>query len=90
MTEAPYRNDPQEAVAAAIDAAEEMKGPVTDEASPKPRLLVENCNPDVTVATVRDVLAEAGGYYNRGGPVRLAFDQSSEGRRRPNLDAAMD
>jgi prophage regulatory protein len=34
----------------------------------KPRLLVENCNPDETVARVRDVLADAGGLYDRGVP----------------------
>jgi hypothetical protein len=45
----------------------------------KPRLLVENCNPDHTVAALRDVLSEAGSLYGRGVPVRLAFDQIKQG-----------
>jgi hypothetical protein len=45
----------------------------------KQRLLVENCNPDETVTRVRDALAAAGGLYDRGVPVRLAFDQTLRG-----------
>ena len=45
----------------------------------KPRLLIENCNPDQTVAALRDILAAAGGLYDRGVPVRLAFDQIQRG-----------
>jgi hypothetical protein len=41
----------------------------------KPRLLIEDCAPDRTVAALRDILAAAGGVYDRGLPVRLAFDQ---------------
>ena len=48
-------------------------------AGEKPRLLVENCNPDQTVAALRDLLAGAGGLYDRGVPVRLAFDQIQRG-----------
>jgi hypothetical protein len=45
----------------------------------KPRLLVENCSPDQTVVALRDILAAAGGLYDRGVPVRLAFDQMQGG-----------
>src|SRR5262249_7812328 len=45
----------------------------------KPRLLIENCDPDRTVGRLRDILAEAGGLYDRGLPVRLAFDQIPRG-----------
>jgi hypothetical protein len=45
----------------------------------KPRLLVENPSPDQTVAALRDRLASAGGLYDRGVPVRLAFDQIQRG-----------
>ena len=41
MNDAEHRIDPEEAVAAAIDAAEEVDDPVADEAPEKPRLLVE-------------------------------------------------
>ena len=41
--------------------------------------MVENCNPDQTVAALRDLLAGAGGLYDRGVPVRLAFDQIQRG-----------
>jgi hypothetical protein len=58
--------------ATAIDGATEIP-------AEKPRLLVENCNPDETVARVRDALAAAGGLYDRGVPVRLAFDQTLRG-----------
>jgi hypothetical protein len=42
-------------------------------------LLIENCNPHRTVAGLRDILAAAGGLYDRGVPVRLAFDQMQRG-----------
>jgi hypothetical protein len=45
----------------------------------KPRLLVESCSPDQTVAALRDLLAGADGLYDRGVPVRLAFDQIQNG-----------
>ena len=45
----------------------------------KPRLLIEDSNPDRTVAALRDILAAAGGLYERGLPVRLAFDQMQQG-----------
>ena len=45
----------------------------------KPRLLVEDCNPDRTVSALRDIVAKVGGLYDRGVPVRLAFDQMQRG-----------
>jgi hypothetical protein len=74
-----YRVGPEEEVVNAIDAAEEIQDPAAEEAPQKPRLLVESSNPDVTVARVRDVLAEGEELYDRGGPVRLVFDQNLKG-----------
>jgi len=79
MNDAEYRIDPEEAVAAAIDGADEVFEEMAEQAPVKPRLLVENCNPDLTVAALRGILAEAGGLYDRGVPVRLAFDQIQKG-----------
>jgi hypothetical protein len=79
MTDGEYRIDPEGAVAAVIDAAEEVDDLTADDVPQKPRLLVENYNPDVTVAALRDILAEAGDLYDRGVPVRLAFDQMQKG-----------
>ena len=45
----------------------------------KPRLLIDNSDPHRTVIALRDILAEAGGLYDRGAPVRLAFDQMQKG-----------
>ena len=44
-----------------------------------PRLLIENCDPHRTVAVLRDILSNAGDLYDRGVPVRLAFDQIQGG-----------
>ena len=41
--------------------------------------MIEKCNPDHTVSALRDILARAGGLYDRGVPVRLAFDQIQGG-----------
>ncbi len=63
-------------ITAVIDAAEEIEGTVVDATrNEKPRLLVENCDPDRTVSALRDILSNAGSLYDRGVPVRLAFDQ---------------
>jgi hypothetical protein len=45
----------------------------------KPRLLVENSSPDRTVAALRDMLAVSGALFERGVPVRAAFDQTQHG-----------
>src|SRR5207249_1663908 len=67
-------------IAYAIAHAEEVHDPAaSDERGEKPRLLVESCNPDQTVAALRDSLAGAGGLYDRGVPVRLAFDLIQRG-----------
>ena len=41
----------------------------------KPRLLVDNANPNLTVAALRDILSDARILYDRGLPVRIARDQ---------------
>jgi hypothetical protein len=67
-------------IAAAIDNAEEIQDPAVEAAQgQKPRLLIENCDPDRTVAALRNILSDAGGLYDRGVPVRLAFDQVQGG-----------
>ena len=74
--------DAQDLIAAAIDSAEEIRDTnVAVLSSKKPRLLAENTNPDQTVAALRNILAQAGGLYDRGVPVRLAFDQIQGGAR---------
>lgn len=67
-------------IATAIDNAEEMPISIVDTAqSQKPRLLIENCDPDRTVPAFRDILSVAGVLYDRGVPVRLTFDQIQGG-----------
>ena len=64
----------------AIANAEDIEAPVADgQPGQKPRLLIENCDPDRTVAGLRDILSHAGGLYDRGVPVRLAFDKIQGG-----------
>jgi hypothetical protein len=64
----------------AIDGAAEIPDPVAgDMSQEKPRLFVEKCNPDRTVAALRDVLADRGSLYDRGMPVALVFDQTQKG-----------
>ncbi len=70
----------QNPIAAAIDNAEEfLDSSCAEVPREKPRLLVENCDPHHTVAALRDILSKAGGLYDRGVPVRLAFDQIQAG-----------
>ena len=45
----------------------------------KPRLLIEHYDPDVTVGKLRDILANNGTLFDRGVPVRLAYDQTQRG-----------
>jgi hypothetical protein len=45
----------------------------------KPRVLVDRANPDRTVVAVRDNLAKSDRLFDRGVPVRLAFDQQERG-----------
>jgi hypothetical protein len=71
-------DDTEDRITDAIEGAEEIPAPVGAWGK-KPKLQVENCNPDRTVAALRDILAGAGGLYDRGVPVRLAFDQIQQG-----------
>lgn len=67
-------------IASVIDEADEIQDPAVDETrSQKPRLLIEHCDPDRTVSSLRDILSGAGVLYDRGVPVRLAFDQIQGG-----------
>ena len=74
------RTETENSVATAIDAAQEFvaTGDTASKAS-KPRLLVDRCNPHTTVLALRDILANAGGLYDRGVPVRLFYDKSQHG-----------
>ena len=64
----------------AIANAEDIEAPVAcGQPGQKPRLLIENCDPDRTVVALRDILSRAGGLYDRGVPVRLAFDKIQGG-----------
>ncbi|MGM4892067.1 hypothetical protein [Tardiphaga sp. 839_C3_N1_4] len=46
----------------------------------KPRLLIDHCNPNETVAALRDILAaQTNLIYERVVPIRLAFDQLQDG-----------
>ena len=79
MTEVDYSIDPEKAAATAINAAEEIDDCASVEVTAKPRLLVDKSNPDQTVAALRNLLADAGGLYDRGVPVRIAYDQAQKG-----------
>jgi hypothetical protein len=68
----------QKLISDAIDGAEEInEHPAAN--THKRRLLIEDCSPDCTVAALRDILSDVGGLYERGVPVRLAFDQMQRG-----------
>jgi hypothetical protein len=62
----------------AIAEAEEITDPPRS-GTLKPRLFVEPANPDRTIPALRDTLADAGGLYDRAGPVQLVFDQLEGG-----------
>jgi phage/plasmid primase-like uncharacterized protein len=68
-----------DAVARAIEGAEEIPETTPERRTKKRRLLIENCDPDRAVEALRDILSEAGGLYDRGMPVRLASDQTQGG-----------
>jgi hypothetical protein len=63
----------EEEVAEAIKSAEEILDPPPPMNKDKPRLLVDNSNPDRTVSSLRDILVDAGELYDRGVPARLAL-----------------
>ena len=54
--------------------AEEFIDLCGDAPDSKPRLLIESCSPDRTVAALRDVLSKSGVLYERAVPIRLAYD----------------
>jgi hypothetical protein len=67
-------------IASAINGAHEVEETLpAQEADDKPRLLVEPCSPDHTVAALRDLFAREGGLFDRGVPVRLVADQMQGG-----------
>ena len=67
-------------IADAIDGAEDVRKPLWPETQgKKPRLLVETSSPDETLPVLRDILAGRGLLFDRGVPVRLAFDQLQQG-----------
>lgn len=73
-------NETDNQIAEAIEAAEEIQEPLPPSLlGEKPRLLIEDCNPDRTVAGLRDILVAGSVLYDRGVPVRLAFDQMQGG-----------
>jgi hypothetical protein len=68
------RTETEKVIAEAILDAAEM-GECEQHRLSKPRLLVDRANPDCTVAALRDVLADSGDLFDRGVPVRIAYDQ---------------
>ena len=75
-----HHNENEDLIAKAIDGAEEVPDPAAGELPiEKPRLLVERCSPDKTIAALRDILSGSGDLYDRGVPVRLVFDQIQKG-----------
>ena len=66
-------------ISAAIDDAEDSCDGTTEVSVTKPRLLIDNCNPDLAVSALRDILSDSGRLYDRGVPVRLGFDQLQQG-----------
>jgi len=69
-------NDDLDAVALRLDAKRE-----------KPRLKIERSHPERTVADLRDIFAASGRLYDRGTPVRVAFDQILAGSTAHDLSA---
>jgi hypothetical protein len=46
---------------------------------PKPRLFVDKAHPELTVADLRDILADSSRIYDRGGPVRIVHNKATGG-----------
>lgn len=73
------RDEGESRIAAIIAEAEiAPPAPAADEHS-KPRLQVEPCDPHRTVETLRDILAQQPGLFDRGVPVRIAVDRTAGG-----------
>jgi hypothetical protein len=67
-------------IAEVVNSAEEISVSVGGGGpNEKPRLLVEKCDPDKSVAALRDILGDIGCLYDRGVPVSLVFDQIQKG-----------
>jgi hypothetical protein len=62
-----------------IQGASNIAESASNQSKDKPRLLIEQSNPDRTVVAIRDILANSGELYDRGVPVRLSFDQLQQG-----------
>ena len=72
--------DSESLIADASEAAEEISdAQAAAVGNDKPRLLVDQFSPDQTVSRLRDILAEEGDLFDRGVPVRLAYDQINKG-----------
>jgi hypothetical protein len=75
------------ALEALIDAATDLvkQPPAEPDPGPdpdgKPKLRVEASHPDRTVTALRDILAQSGRLYDRGTPVRVAFDHAVGGSK---------
>ena len=70
----------EQRIAAALAASEEVVISVGGhESGLKPRLLIEVESPEMTVAALRDILAQTNMMFERSVPVRLAFDQFKGG-----------
>lgn len=70
----------EQLIAEAVACSEEVR--ISDPGNDsdfKPRLLIEVESPDRTVAALRDILALTNMMFERGVPVRLAFDQQKGG-----------
>ena len=70
----------EQLIAAALASSEEVFiSDLGHELELKPRLLIEVESPERTVAALRDILAGTNMMFERGVPVRLAFDQLKRG-----------
>ena len=69
-------DDAENRIAEIVAGAEEFVGLTSPaDRSGKPRLQVESCNPHLTVAALRDILAHEGTLYDRGVPIHLTTDR---------------
>jgi hypothetical protein len=82
-------NENEDLIAKVINEAEEVRDPGAPVGpGEKPRVLVDNCNPDQTVAALRDLLSTANCLYDRGAPVRSRVRSNAAGHDRPRDDAS--
>jgi hypothetical protein len=81
MSEA-FENEVPNPILDAINAAKEVTDATVGNAgSSKPRLLVQDTDPDLSVAALRDILAADGELFDRGMPVRLVRDSMQGGHQ---------